>query len=234
MEATAWVVTVAMEATAWGATAAWVVMEDSASLAVMVVVMEDSAAMVELAGLVASALGAFHSALVLASKSSDKLLTLSPPKPLMPSPRRPLMPSRPSLLKLPTLSLPSLLSPPTLRQLSPPTLNLPSPPTLRQLCQLTANRLPSTLRLCPHIMSLASQCRDRHTPNLLRHSTPNLLRPSTPSQPRSSTLSQHTPRLPSQPTLGQLRQQRLLPNPHTQVKRLRLLPPIKTYQKCDI
>merc|ERR1719320_1567349 len=104
MEATAWVVTVAMEATAWGATAAWVVMEDSASLAVMVVVMEDSAAMVELAGLVASALGAFHLALALASKSSDKPLTLSPP----------------SLLKLPTLSLRNPLSPPTLSQLSAP------------------------------------------------------------------------------------------------------------------
>merc|ERR1719317_169152 len=182
----------------------------------MVVVMEDSAAMVDLAGLMAlAALGAFHLALALASKSSDKLLTLSPPKPLMPSPRRPLMPSRPSLL-------------------SAPTLNLPSPPTLRQPCQLTANRLPSTLRLCPHIMSLASQCRDRHTHSQLRHSTPNLPRPSTPSQPRFSTLSQHTTRLPSQPTLGQLSQQRLQPNPHTQVKRLRLLPPIKTYQKCDI
>merc|ERR1719206_443194 len=127
MEATAWVDTVAMEATAR------VVLEVSASLAVMVVVMEDSAAMVDLAGLVDSALGAFHLALALVSKSSDKLLTLSPPKPLMPSPRRPLMPSRPSLLKLPTLSLRKLLS----------------PHTLRQLCQLTANRLPSTLRLCP-------------------------------------------------------------------------------------
>merc|ERR1719317_1392026 len=142
------------------------VMEDSASLAVMVVVMEDSAAMVDLAGLVASALGAFHLALALVNKSSDKLLTLSPPKPLMPS--------RPSLLKLPTLSLRNPLSPPTLRQLSPPTLNLPSPPTLRQLCHLTASRLLSTLRLCPHIMSLASQCRDRHTHSQLRHSTPNL------------------------------------------------------------
>merc|ERR1719317_1576529 len=116
----------------------------------------------------ASALGAFHLALALVSKSSDKLLTLSPLRPLMPSPLRPL------------------------------TLNLPSPPTLRQPCQLTANRLPSTLRLCPHIMSLASQCRDRHTHSQLRHSTA--------SQPRPSTLSQHTPRLPSQPTLGQLRQ----------------------------
>merc|ERR1719320_2364281 len=182
--------------------------EDSASLAVMVVLMEDSAAMVDLAGLVASALGAFH--LALASKSSDKLHTLSLPNPL---------------------------SPHTLRQLSPPTLNLPSPPTLGQLCLLTASRLPSTLRLCPHIMSLASQCRDRHTHSQLRHSTPsqlspstpNLLRHSTPSQPRPSTLSQHTPRLPSQPTLRQLSQQRLPPNPHTQVKRLSLLPPIKTY-----
>merc|ERR1719317_911093 len=174
--------------------------------------------MVDLAGLVASALGAFHLALALVSKSSDRLLTLSPPKPLMPSPRRPLMPSRPSLLKLPTLSLRKLLSPHMVRQLSPHTLNLPSPPTLKQLCQLTASSLPSTLRLCPHIMSLASQCRDRHTHSLLRHSTHNLLRPSTPSQPLSSPLSQ----------------QRLPPSPHTQVKRLRLLPPIKTYQKCDI
>merc|ERR1719206_24484 len=199
----------------------------------MVVVMEDSAAMVDLAGLVDSALGAFHLALALVSKSSDRLLTLSPPKPLMPSPRRPLMPSRPSLLKLQTLSLLKLLSPLTLRQLSPPTLNLPSPPTLRQLCQLTASSLPSTLRLC-HIMSLASQCRDRHTHSHLRHSTPNLLRHSTPNLLRHSTPNLHTPRLPSQTTLGQLSQQRLQPNPHTQVKRLRLLPPIKTYQKCDI
>merc|ERR1719477_541920 len=121
------------------------------------------------------------------------------------SPPRPLMPSRRSLLKLPTLSLRKRLS----------------PPTLRQPCQLTANRLPSTLRLCPHIMSLASQCRDRHTHSQLRPSTASQLRPSTPSQPRSSTLSQHTPGLPSQ--------QRLPLNPHTQVKRLRLLPPIKTY-----
>merc|ERR1711920_661056 len=113
-------------------------------------VMEDSADMEDLASLAAmvdSAL-AFHLA-SLVSKSSDKLLTLSPLKPLMPSPLRPLTHNRPSPLKLPTLNLRNLLNPPTLSPLNPP--------TPRQLCQLTTSSLPGTLSLCSNTMSLVSQ-----------------------------------------------------------------------------